>query len=140
MSSSYNVFLYADPGTWLPIPSENVFYFINYIVVHSLDSALMNSCFMALNNPPENVEKEWSKVDHVKIRRALLELENRDSPLPTTSRVNALKLVQIFKIQYNRSADKFVSLMLAQKNRKVRFVLLKVLMVKCACVLIASLS
>lgn len=33
--------------------------------------------------------------------------------------MNALKLVQIFKIQYNRSADKFVSSMLAQKNRKV---------------------
>ena len=59
------------------------------------------------------------------IRLALKELENRDSPLPSSSRVNALKLVHIFKTQYNRSADKFVSSMLAQKNKKVRRVLLK---------------
>lgn len=55
----------------------------------------------------------------MRVRRALIELENRDSSFPSSSRVNALKLVQIFKIQYNRSADKFVSSMLAQKNRKV---------------------
>jgi hypothetical protein len=55
----------------------------------------------------------------MRIRRALKELENRDSPLPANSRVNSLKLVQVFKIQYNRSTDKFVSSMLAQKNKKV---------------------
>ena len=65
------------------------------------------------------IEKEWCRVDQQKIRLALKELENRDSPLPSSSRVNALKLVQVFKTQYNRSADHFVSSMLAQKNKKV---------------------
>jgi hypothetical protein len=64
-------------------------------------------------------EKEWSRVDQLHLRLALKELENRDSVLPAISRFNALKLVQVFKTQYNRSADKFVSSMLAQKNKKV---------------------
>lgn len=59
-------------------------------------------------------------MDPQHIRLALKELESRDSPLPSSSRVNALKLVQIFKTQYNRSAEKFVSTMLAQKNKKVK--------------------
>ena len=57
------------------------------------------------------------------IRLALKELENRDSALPSSSRVNALKLIQILKIQYSRSADKFVSMMLAHKNKKVMWII-----------------
>jgi len=89
------------------VPSD-----VSYQNLDNVDEASM------MSKDHREQEKEWSQVDQTRIRRALMELENRNSPLPPTSRVNALKLVQIFKIQYNRSADKFVSTMLAQKNRK----------------------
>mmetsp|Transcript_23073 Transcript_23073/g.33791 ORF Transcript_23073/g.33791 Transcript_23073/m.33791 type:complete len:282 (-) Transcript_23073:170-1015(-) len=72
----------------------------------------------ATHQEKREVEKEWDTVDVQKIHNFLNFLQNPSSHINRSTRTAVLNLIQIFKIQYARSSDKFIETILGIKNKK----------------------
>jgi hypothetical protein len=72
----------------------------------------------SIQQEKREIEQEWKGVDASRIYEILRVIHN---PFHTNNRnsIAVQNLIQIFKIQYARSSDKFVEAMLATKNEKV---------------------
>jgi hypothetical protein len=77
------------------------------------------------SNHPGNVigqeyAMEWSEVDTQRVFSILRYIYDHDDyTIPASTKNGVLNMLQIFKIQYARSSEKFIEAMLDQKNKKV---------------------
>lgn len=62
---------------------------------------------------------EWSEIDMLRINGIQQKILSEDNYTPACTKISVQNLLQIFRIQYARSSEKFIENMLNQKNKKV---------------------